>query len=200
MTLRWRLTLLYSGLSGLLLALAFIVTYVGVRNTLLNSFERELDSTLNQAVEIMKGSDYFAPKPEQWNVFARDAYGQVVQYGASEFVALEFLQLQAPNSSRNANLIDKDFSNIDLSLEAWTQVERTGQYRGIGRLSAANENVQVRVERFDAIQLVGQAIIPIVLVAKSADDINGVLETLQRALFVVALVGIIAAGILSYFA
>ena len=200
MTLRWRLTLLYSGLSGLLLALAFIVTYVGVRNTLLSSFERDLDSTLTQAVEIMKGSEFYAPKPEQWNVFARDAYGQVIQYSATEFVASEFLQLQSPISSRNGNLNDKDFSNIDLASEAWTQVERTGQYRGLGRLSATKENVQVRVERFEAIQLAGQAIIPIVLVAKSADDINGVLETLQRALFVVALVGIIAAGILSYFA
>jgi two-component system, OmpR family, sensor kinase len=200
MTLRWRLTLLYSGLSGLLLALAFVVTYIGVRNTLQNSFENELNSTLDQAIEIMKGSEYYAPNPEQWNVFARDAYGQVIQYSASQFVASEFLQLQSPNSSRNGNLNDKDFSNIDLTPEAWQQVERTGQYRGLAILSATKEFVRVRVKRFEAIQLAGQAIIPIVLVAKSFDNLSGVLETLQQALIVVALVGIIAAGFASYFA
>ncbi len=199
MTLRWRLTLLYSGLSALLLALAFVVTYIGVRNTLVNSFESDLDNTLTQAVEIMKGSKNFLPNTEQWNVLSRDSYGQVMQYTAARFVASEFLQT-TPFSSRNGNLIDKEYTDIAIAPENWRKVEQNGEYRGAGRLLVNNEPVEVRIRRFEPIQLATQSIIPIVLVAKSAVAVIGVLETLQRALVVVALVGIAAAGFASYFA
>ena len=199
MTLRWRLTLLYSGLSGLLLALAFIVTYVGVRNTLVGSFEKELDNVRNQAIEIMKGSVNYTPTPEDWGVFAKDAYGQVIQYPALQFNATEFLQ-QAVFPSRSANLLAKDNSNISIAPESWQQVQNTGTYSGIGWLSATKEPVQVRVQLGEAIPLAGLSIIPIVLVAKSFNDTAGVLETLRSALVIVALIGIVAAGFASYFA
>ncbi len=199
MTLRWRLTLLYSGLSGVLLALTFILTYIGVQNTLRGAFENDLLNARKQAIEIMQGSTNYIPTAENWNGFSRDAYGQVVQYNASSFVANEFLQLSQPTSSRNSNLVFKD-ADIVVSPEAWQQVERRGEYRGNGFLSASKEPVQVWVIRFETIQTGGLSIIPIILVAKSFTDINNVLETLQRALFFVALIGIIVAGFASYFA
>ncbi len=200
MTLRWRLTLLYSGLSGLLLALAFIVTYVGVRNTLVSSFEKELDSTLNQAIEIMKGNKDYLVSPDEWNVLSRDAYGQITTYFSERFIAEEYL-LQQPFHSRNNNLILKNDSDITLSVAAWQQVEQNNAYRGTGTLSGTKEIIAVRAVLFAAvpIQQVG-TMIPIVLVGKSFADTQGILETLQRALVVVALVGIIAAGFASYFA
>ncbi len=198
MTLRWRLTLLYSGLSGLILALAFILTFVFVQNTLINSFERDLDSTLNQAVEIMKGSESYQPDIYQWNVLSRDTYGQVMQVASAQFTASEFSPESTP-SSRNSNLIDKDSADITISSEAWKQVETTGQFRGNGILSTSKEPVRVRVVRNEPIQIVGLTIVPIILVAKSFTDTQGVLGTLQSALVFVALVGIIAAGFASYF-
>jgi two-component system, OmpR family, sensor kinase len=200
MTLRWRLTLLYSGLSGVLLALAFVLTYIGVRNTLVNAFENDLDSTLTQAVEIMKGSKNFLPSSEQWNVLSRDAYGQVITYFGDTFSAEDYVQL-TPNPNRNNNLVLKNDSEIKLSLAAWQQVQQTSSFRGQGVLSGTNEVVSVRVALFSAVPLeqIGP-MIPIVVVAKSFTNTQGVLETLRQALIVVALVGIIAAGFASYFA
>jgi two-component system, OmpR family, sensor kinase len=200
MTLRWRLTLLYSGLSGLLLAFAFIVTYIGVRNTLSSAFEKELENVQTQAIEIMNGSQKRTPKLEEWNVFARDAYGQVIQYYAERFVAREFLQQQFPQSSRNLNLVYKENADIVVSKEAWQQLETTGRYRGDGWLSSGKEPVEVLVSLGDTFTLEGLAIQPIVVVAKSFGETKTVLETLQRALVGVALIGIVVAGFASYLA
>jgi two-component system, OmpR family, sensor kinase len=200
MTLRWRLTLLYSGLSGLLLALTFILTYIGVRNTLTLAFEKELENIHTQAIQIMDGSQNRTPSPENWNLFARDAYGQVVQYSASRFVASEFSQ-EGSFISRNNNLQFKDFAEIKVPNEAWQQVERTGTYRGSGWLSGNKEAVEVKISLREVFQPEKELfIVPIVMVAKSAAETQGVLETLQRALVVVALIGIVIAGFLTYFA
>lgn len=198
MTLRWRLTLLYSGLSGLLLALAFIVTYIGVRNTLASSFEKELGTVHSQAIEIMNGSTQRTPTSEDWKVFARDAYGQVVQYIAPNFVAAEFIQATW-FPSRNYNLELRD-SSISVPPEAWQVVERTGNFRGTGWLSNNKEPVEVRISLGEVVQLVGVQVLPIVVVAKSYAETRTVLETLQRSLVGVALVGIIVAGFSTYFA
>jgi two-component system, OmpR family, sensor kinase len=199
MTLRWRLTLLYSGLSGLLLALAFIFTYIGVRNTLTVTFEKELENIHTQAVQIMNGSKKRLPTPEDWNVFARDAYGQINHVYVQEFFAAEFDQETAVSFPNN-NLKLKEEARIFAPPQAWQQVEFVGNYRGVGWLSSNKEPIEVRISRGEAFQLEGFPVVPIVMVAKSYRDTQDVLETLQRALVVVALVGIVAAGFASYFA
>ncbi len=200
MTLRWRLTILYSTLSALVLTLAFVLTYINVRNTLLSTFDRDLDSTLTQAIEIMKGSTRYNPSSEQWNVLSRDAFAQITQYISNQFIAEDFLKEKSfPNINNNLRVLGN--SEIEIPQEAWRQLERTSNYQGMGKLTSNNELVSVRVQLFPAVPYPPvDVMIPIVIVAKSPSETNGVLETLQRALIVVALVGIIAAGIASFFA
>ncbi|MFN3266981.1 MAG: sensor histidine kinase [Deinococcales bacterium] len=198
MSLRWRLTLLYSGLSGLLLAMAFIVTYIGVRNTLSSSFEKELENIHNQAKVILSGSKNGTPTAEDWRVFAREAYGEIIQYYAPRFVAKDFIE-QTRISFGNDNLYVLG-AQIMVSDAAWETLERTGHFRGSGWLSSTKEALEVRISLSEPLLINGVAIVPVVLVAKSFAETKGVLETLQRALVVVALVGIVAAGFASYFA
>jgi two-component system, OmpR family, sensor kinase len=199
-TLRWRLTLLYTGLTALLLTLGFAVSYLYVQNLLTTSFQRELFGAYSQAITLVRGTKDFSPGQINWDGFTPTAFAQLQQYYRTEFNANDAAFNLIPGTkSPNLQILGAE---IALPQEGYEALERFGEYAGAGFLQDQDKRVlqriQVRATRLQPIEVNGLSLLPIVTVGKDFSGTQQLLDTLRQVLTFVALLGIAAAGIATF--
>jgi two-component system, OmpR family, sensor kinase len=196
-TLRWRLTLLYTGLTALLLTLGFAVSYFSVQNLLINAFQRELLTAYTQAIKIVEGEKNYSPSQERWEGYSPDAFAQLQIYYGQRFYANDAAIALQPQT-KSSSLVFAD-SSIQLPQQGYQALEDFGEYIGNGTLTGGI-SVEVRARRLGAVDYNNSNffIVPILIVAKDFSGTQRLLDTLRQVLTFVALLGIAAAGIATF--
>ncbi len=197
MTLRWRLALLYTGLTALLLTLGFAVSYFSVQNLLISAFQRELTTAYTQAIKIVEGEKNYAPSQERWEGYSPEAFAQLQIYYGQRFYANDAAISLQPET-KSPNLVFTG-SSIQLPQQGYQALEDFGEYVGDGTLTGGVK-VEVRAHRLGAVDYTGNGffVVPILIVAKDFRSTQGLLETLRQVLLFVGLLGIAAAGIATF--
>jgi two-component system, OmpR family, sensor kinase len=199
MTLRWRLTLFYTSLIALVLAAVFTTVYFLVRSSLVDATDRELRNGLEQLIATVSASESGLPSIEDWNGFSPDLYGQFSVF-PNEPSSVDDLDFDFPYSRspslRNAATV------IKLAPEGYRQLLERGTYRGDGFVDENNvrKTVEVTVRALGPVTLSNTPIAAytFVYVARDFSASQDILNVLGQRMILVAILGITAAGLLSF--
>ena len=201
MTLRWRLTLLYTALITLLLTGVFVAVYAQFSNTIRQTLELELNRNLEQVRRLIDASNDRRPAAEDWSSITQETFAEVLQFvvevNAESFSSGSFQSI--PSKNGTLGQLDAD---VRLSPEGYATLLRTQEYAGSGFLSSeGHKPVEVRaliqddkIRTSDGLKDVTNVIF--VAQDKSAND--ELLATLQRTLLIVTVAGAGLAAIGSY--
>jgi heavy metal sensor kinase len=191
LTLRWRLTLLYTALMAFLLAVISVSVYAALRNNLYDNLNRELDRTLEQLQ--LKSLEQGFPILSD---FDPNGFSQVDQVFDAT-LSRDAVSFGVP--FRNASLLRID-ARIRLGDAAYEQLDRTENYRGETALTVGDLKlpilVQARYLRSVQTQL---GAYPLVLyTARDMSGLRATLSDLRAILLLLSLAGLAAAAIGSY--
>lgn len=191
LTLRWRLTLLYTALMAFLLAVISVSVYAALRNNLYDNLNRELDRTLEQLQ--LKSLEQGFPILSD---FDPNGFSQVDQVFDAT-LSRDAVSFGVP--FRNASLLRID-ARIRLGDAAYAQLDRTENYRGETALTVGDLKlpilVQARYLRSVQTQL---GAYPLVLyTARDMSGLRATLSDLRAILLLLSLAGLAAAAIGSY--
>ena len=201
MTLRWRLTLIYTSLIAVLLAAVFTTVYYLVRSSLVDATNRELNSGLTQVLRATQSSPTAVPSETDWDAFSADLYAQVEGYinqapkRDNEFNQIGF------TASRSVGLRGPLNGNLSLSPAGYAALLRGGSYRGEGILRAGDSTypVEIAVQALPEVTFEsGITIYPFVYVAKDFASYQLILTLLAQRMIFVSLLGILTASLLSF--
>lgn len=208
MTLRWRLTLLYTALIALLLTGVFVAVYSQISSNIRQNLESDLNSNLEQVRRINQANDQRRPInngiSNDWSSVSQETFAEVLQYlDAPESLDLEAFASNStrPIPSKNVTLEQLD-ADVRLSNEDYGILLRTREFSGRGFLSNEGQKpVEVRalIEPEVVIQNGERRnITNVILVARDPSTNDELLATLQRTLLIVTFAGAGLAAIGSY--
>lgn len=199
MTLRWRLTLFYTSLIAVLLAAVFTTVYFLVRSSLVDATNRELQSGLTQMLRSVQNSGNGTPSNADWETFSTDLFAQVDQYITPPSSPSDFNTFVFPiNKSLSLRSSGGD---LLLAESGYAQLLRDGEFRGDGTLRAGDDtsSVEMVVRALPAfVNADGIPVYSYVYVAKDFAPSQNILNVLGQRMFLVSLLGIALAGILSF--
>jgi two-component system, OmpR family, sensor kinase len=198
MTLRWRLTLFYTSLIALLMAAVFSTVYFLVRSSLLEAANKELSAGLEQVIRLTTASNSLVPSEQDWDSFSPELYAQVHLFQLEAPRSVEELKIDIPFSRSPSLFISGE--NISLTDEGYRELLTRGTYRGDGFVGfdTTRVPVEVAVRSLSVATLNDQQIFPIIFVAKDFAPSQEILNVLGQRMILVSLLGITAAGLLSF--
>lgn len=200
MTLRWRLTLFYTSLIAVLLAAVFTTVYYLVRSSLVDATNRELNSGLTQLLRSTQISGIAVPTEGDWEAFSSDLFSQVELYIDQPRDANDFDQFKL-TASRSFGLRGAQNGLLSINSGAYTELVRTGRYRGDGtlRIAESSNPVEIAVQALPATTLEsGNTVYPYIYVAKDFAPYQNILRVLAQRMTLVSLLGIGMATLLSF--
>jgi two-component system, OmpR family, sensor kinase len=210
MTLRWRLTFLYTGLMALLLLLISVSVYAALQDNLMRAMRNDLSSNLKQLNYMIAKAPNLLPTGSDWyNNFPNDSYGEVSQFIQGQLTPEDLADINSRYSGKSANLSYVNTTNpasITLpNLEAYAQLLRDKRFLGETTLRIGEDRVQALVlANFTPnakVQTSSDIIDSVNLVAFVAKDLTPLHDTLQsvRAILVfVSLIGLVTAALSAY--
>lgn len=201
MTLRWRLTLIYTALISLLLTGVFIAVYAQISNSVRQALELELKSSITQIQKLILGSSLRKPAPNDWSSVSQEIFAENLQFLFSPSVS-DFSALIATPSQNSSLLQFGPDTHIKLNKEGYETLLQTREFSGTGFLSNESQRpVEVRA-KLQADQMItenqARNIFNVILVARDTSATNDLLSTLQRTLLIVIVVGAAIAALGSY--
>jgi heavy metal sensor kinase len=188
LTLRWRLTLLYTALMAFLLAVISVSVYAALRKNLYDNLEQELERSLEQLAVIAS-----TPPFPILNDFDPSGYAQVDQV---LFIPLNRANVAVGVPFRNSSLARLGLgARIVLSDDAYGRLEKGGNYRGETELVIEGAKFPILVRA----RYVTGPVAPFVMyTARDLSQLRNTLSELQAILLLVSLFGLAGAGILAY--
>ena len=193
LTLRWRLTLLYTALMAFLLAVISVSVYAALRNNLYDNLYRELERTIEQLQQ--RSLEQGFPRLSD---FDPNGFSQVDQvFDANTILSRDSVSYGVP--IRNASLLRID-ARISLDDAAYARLERTENYRGESTLSVGTLGLPVLVQaRYLRTVQTQFGALPLVLyTARDMTGLRATLADLRAILLLLSIVGLAAAAIGSY--
>ena len=145
MTLRWRLTLLYTALIALLLTGVFVAVYSQISSNIRQTLETDLNSNLDQVRRLIEASDVRYPTAEGWSSISQETFAEILQFVSepNDIDVLSFTSRQ-PTRFKNVTLEQLDV-NVELSDEDYSALLRNKEFSGRGFLSNEGQKaVEVR--------------------------------------------------------
>lgn len=201
LTLRWRLTLIYTSLIAVLLAAVFTTVYYLVRSSLVDATNREINSGLTQVLRATQISSTAVPSESDWDAFSADLYAQVEVYiNQAPRREGDFNQFGA-TASRSVGMRGPLDGNLLLTPVGYASLIRSGSYRGEGILRAGERTypVEIAVQALPAVTFEsGITVYPFVYVAKDFTSYQLILSVLAQRMILVSLLGIMTASLLSF--
>ncbi len=206
MTLRWRLTLLYTALIALLLTGVFVAVYSQISSNIRQNLESDLNSNLEQIRRLNQANDRRHPINDaltnDWSSISQETFAVVLQfYGTPDSIDIQSFSSLQPTSFPNPTLEQLN-AEIRLNDEDYATLLRNREFAGRGYLSLEPPK-PVEVRAFiepDVINGNGDStkITNVILVARDPSANDELLATLQRTLLIVTLAGAGLAAIGSY--
>jgi two-component system, OmpR family, sensor kinase len=204
LTLRWRLTLLYTALIALLLTGVFVAVYSQISSNIRQNLETDLNSNLDQVRRLNQASENRRPSSEDWSSVSQETFAEVLQfYTEPEGLDLESFSTAStqPFRAKNVTLEQLD-ADVRLSAENYGALLRTREFAGRGFLSNEGQKpVEVRaLIEPDVLIVNGDStkITNVIFVARDSSANDDLLATLQRTLLIVTFAGAGLAAIGSY--
>jgi two-component system, OmpR family, sensor kinase len=202
LTLRWRLTLLYTALIALLLTGVFVAVYSQISSNIRQTLETDLNSNLDQVRRLIEASDVRYPTAEGWSSISQETFAEILQFVSepNDIDVLSFTSRQ-PTRFKNVTLEQLD-ADVELSDEDYSALLRNKEFSGRGFLSNEGQKaVEVRaLIEPDVLFVNGEStkITNVILVARDPSTNDELLATLQRTLLIVTFAGAGLAAIGSY--
>jgi two-component system, OmpR family, sensor kinase len=202
LTLRWRLTLLYTALIALLLTGVFVAVYSQISSNIRQTLETDLNSNLEQVRRLNQANDNRRPTEKDWSSVSAETFAVVLQFlSEPSSIDLQSFSSLQPLSFPNPTLEQLD-AEIRLSDEDYSTLLRTREFAGRGFLSSEGQkSVEVRA-LIEPDVVVGTAeptkITNVIFVARDSSTNDELLATLQRTLLIVTIAGAGLAAIGSY--
>jgi two-component system, OmpR family, sensor kinase len=206
LTLRWRLTLLYTALIALLLTGVFVAVYSQISSNIRQTLESDLNSNLEQIRSLNRANDQHHPinngLTNDWSSISQETFAVVLQFiGTPDSIDLQSFSSLQPTRFPNPTLEQLD-ADIRLSDDDYAVLLRTKEFAGRGFLSLETPKpVEVRaLIEPDVLQVNGDStkITNVILVARDSSTNDELLATLQRTLLIVTLAGAGLAAVGSY--
>ncbi len=193
LTLRWRLTLLYTALMAFLLTIISISVYAALRNNLYDNLNRELDRTLEQ-LQLKTLEQGFPILSD----FDPNGFSQVdtVVY-ANVQLNKDAVSSSVPIRNASLNRID---ARIALDDGAYTRLERTENYRGESVLTVGDLKLPILVQAryLRSVQTLGGALPVVLYTARDMTGLRATLADLRAILLLLSVTGLAAAALGSY--
>ena len=202
LTLRWRLTLLYTALITLLLTGVFVAVYAQFSSTVRQTLELELNSNIDQIRRLIEASDDRRPaNGGDWTI-SQETFAEVQQFfGKTNDVTVESFTSFQPISVKNVTL-EQLQADVRLDADGYATLLRTSEFAGRGFLSNEGlKSVEVRaLLEGDKLNLDGDLkdVTNVIFVARDSSANDDLLATLQRTLLIVTIAGAGLAAIGSY--
>ena len=135
LTLRWRLTLLYTALITLLLTGVFVAVYAQFSSTVRQTLELELNSNIDQIRRLIEASDDRRPaNGGDWTI-SQETFAEVQQFfGKTNDVTVESFTSFQPISVKNVTL-EQLQADVRLDADGYATLLRTSEFAGRGFLS-----------------------------------------------------------------
>lgn len=191
LTLRWRLTLLYTALMAFLLAVISISVYAALRNNLYDNLNRELERTIDQLQR--KSLEQGFPILSD---FDPNGFSQVDQVFDSS-LNRDAVSFGVP--FRNTSLLRID-ARITLDDAAYARLERTDNFRGESSLLVGDLRLPILVQAryLRAVQTQFGAFPLVLYTARDITGLRATLADLRAILLLLSIAGLAAAAIGSY--
>ncbi len=203
MSLRWRLTLLYTLLMVVLLTAISFSVYSLLRSNLYTSLKRETDAGLTQVVKLAEESPTGSP---QQSDIPRNVCAQIDNYSVGIFL----------NTSNNCTPIDVADGHILLTADEFNLLVNTGQFAAekqvlegkalMPKWVVGHYRTHVKVsrpsssdfERIEPVQIQSFEVDQAIFVYRDLSDVLDTLDVLRRVLILVFAFGLIAASLGAY--
>jgi two-component system, OmpR family, sensor kinase len=206
LTLRWRLTLLYTALIALLLTGVFVAVYSQISSNIRQNLESDLNSNLEQIRRLNQANDQRHPInnaiTNDWSSISQETFAVVLQFlGTPDSIDVQSFSSLQPTPFPNPTL-EQLGAEIRLSDEDYAALLRNREFAGRGFLSLETlKSVEVRAT-IEPDVIIGNGdstkITNVILVARDSSANDELLATLQRTLLIVTLAGAGLAAIGSY--
>jgi two-component system, OmpR family, sensor kinase len=202
LTLRWRLTLLYTALIALLLTGVFVAVYSQISSNIRQTLELDLNSNLDQVRRLNQASDARHPSAEDWSSISQETFALLLQFlSEPESLDIGSFTSSQPIPFKNPTLEQLD-ADIRLSDEDYTTLLRTREFSGRGYLTNEGQKpVEIRALLEPDVLIVNgepKNITNVIFVARDPSNNDELLATLQRTLLIVTFAGAGLAAIGSY--
>jgi hypothetical protein len=190
LTLRWRLTLLYTALIALLLTGVFVAVYSQISSNIRQNLESDLNSNLEQIRRLNQANDRRHPINDaltnDWSSISQETFAVVLQFPFEpDSIDLQSFSSLQPTSFQNPTL-EQLGADIRLNDDDYVTLLRNREFAGRGYLSLEPRK-PVEVRAFiepDVINGNGEStnITNVILVARDPSANDELLATLQRTL------------------
>lgn len=210
MTLRWRLTLLYTTVMGLMLSFIMVMVFNVMTRVIDTNVRADLLRSMEQAIKV----NGIAGDPYRWNLnvnyawqFLSDLYGQVdiYFYPETELLNLTKQNLEPTHFEPSSNMIDllNPGEALRLPTSEYAAIIRKGYREPYYTQLTVQQNNQTRhlhiIARLMPVELPNIGAYPgVVLLARETTDIQDILTALKTVLFFVTLLAIIGMGFTIY--
>ena len=205
MTLRWRLTLLYTAMIALLLTGVFVAVYSQISSNIRQNLESDLNSNLEQIRRLNQANEERHPisnaLTNDWSSISQETFAVVLTFfGTPDSIDLQSFSSLQPARYMNPTL-EQLGADIRLSDDDYAVLLRNREFAGRGFLSLETPKpVEVRalIEPDVLAANGGTKITNVILVARDPSTNDELLATLQRTLLIVTFAGAGLAAIGSY--
>jgi two-component system, OmpR family, sensor kinase len=202
LTLRWRLTLLYTSMIALLLSGVFVAVYSQISNSVRQNLTLDLTRDIDQIRRLTAGNDLRRPSAEGWTSISQESFAEILQFvEVPESLDVQAFSSTRPFHFRNGPLEQLD-ADVRLTDEDFAGLLRNREFSGRGFLSNEGQTpVEVRAILEPDVLLLNdnsKKITNVIFVARDSSASDELLATLSRTLLIVTIAGAGLAAIGSY--
>ncbi|WP_034344707.1 sensor histidine kinase [Deinococcus misasensis] len=211
MTLRWRLTLLYTTAMGLILSFIMVMVFTVMTRIIETNIQNDLKRGVNQLVSIQRNTETYAIGNRiPWELFP-DLYGQLdsyLLYPDTNLLTLQGKDLipqHIEHSTSLVTLLGDGLNSLEFQPPDYSRMVRAGQNNEVVFTSLEIKNVNKENRHLEVISVMVQISNPnfpiyqgILHLARDTTEIQDVFRALKTVLFFVTLLAIVGMGFTIY--
>lgn len=211
MTLRWRLTLLYTTAMGLILSFIMVMVFTVMTRIIETNIQNDLKRGVNQLVSIQRNTETYAIGNRiPWELFP-DLYGQLdsyLLYPDTNLLTLQGKDLipqHIEHSTSLVTLLGDGLNSLEFQPTDYSRMVRAGQNNEVVFTSLEIKNVNKENRHLEVISVMVQISNPnfpiyqgILHLARDTTEIQDVFRALKTVLFFVTLLAIVGMGFTIY--